>query len=104
MKRILCLFLCVCLYVSMMVFPVGAATQSHTDTLEPSAVIAICFGIGLAVGLITVGVMTSQLKSVRHQYGADSYTDAGSLDVTCAKDVYLYRTVTRTERPKNSKK
>ena len=104
MKRILCLFLCACLCVGMMVFPVGAATQSRTDTVEPSAVIAICFGIGLTVGLITVGVMASQLKSVRHQHGADSYTDQGSLDLTCAKDVYLYRTVTRTQRPKSNKK
>jgi len=59
-------------------------------------------GVGLIVGLITVFVMKSKLKSVRRQNHANVYVRSGSLDVTRAEDLYLYRTVTRTAKPQNN--
>lgn len=57
--------------------------------------------IGLVLGLIVTGVMRSQLKSVRSQAAASDYVKAGSMHVTQQQDLFLYRTVNRTERPKD---
>lgn len=64
--------------------------------------VLICAVIGIAAGLITVLVMRSQLKSVRAQRYAGSYVVPGSLNITNSRDIYLYRNVTRRERPKSN--
>lgn len=58
--------------------------------------------IGLVVAGISVWVMASKLKSVHRQAAARNYLKDGSLDVTESRDIFLYRTVTRTPRPKES--
>ena len=58
--------------------------------------------IGLVIAGISVGVMASKLKSVHRQNTARNYLKEGSLDVTVSRDIFLYRTVTRTARPKES--
>lgn len=59
-------------------------------------------GIGLVIAGISVWVMASKLKSVHRQASARNYLKDGSLDVTVSRDIFLYRTVTRTARPKES--
>lgn len=56
--------------------------------------------IGLATGLIVTGIMRSRLKSVRAQKYAGSYIKDGSMNITVARDIYLYRTISRTAKPK----
>jgi len=58
--------------------------------------------VGFIIALITVSVMKGKLKSVRSKYTATGYEKAGSMQITNSKDIYLYKTVTKTARPKNS--
>lgn len=64
--------------------------------------ILIALVIGVAVGLITVSVMRSKLKSVRPRREAHEYTRPGSMHVTVSRDLFLYRTVHRRPKPKDS--
>ena len=85
-------------------------TQARTDTpydssslpRQPLSIIwiPISLVIGFIIALIAVGIMKSSLKTVRSQAAANSYVKDGSLNVTECRDVFLYCTVDRTERPK----
>ena len=59
--------------------------------------------VGLVVALIVVTTMKSQLKNVRPRREAHEYTRPGSMNVTQSRDLYLYRTVHRRPRPKDSR-
>lgn len=58
--------------------------------------------IGFAIAMIVVFFLKKQLKSVSMQRGAVNYVRPGSMNVTAARDSYLYSTVSRTARPKES--
>lgn len=58
--------------------------------------------IGLGVGLIVALALRSQLTSVKPQETATAYTKPGSLKLTEKNDLYLYHTITRVARPKES--
>ncbi len=58
--------------------------------------------IGLVLALIVTGIMRGQLKSVRGQSAADNYVKSGSLNITYKQDLFLYRNVTRREKPKSN--
>ena len=62
----------------------------------------ISIAIGLVLALIVTGVMKSKLKTVRAQQGAGDYVKPGSLNVTHRQDLFLYRNVHRTPKPKDS--
>lgn len=62
----------------------------------------ICLVIGFVFALIVTGIMKGKLKSVRFQSGASNYVKAGSLNVTHRQDLFLYRDVKRTPRPKST--
>ena len=52
--------------------------------------------------LIPMSVLKGQLKSVRMQAAASSYVRPGSMELRQQRDIFLFRNVTRTERPKNN--
>jgi uncharacterized protein len=54
--------------------------------------------IGIIAGLITAFVMKGQLKSVRKQDSARVYVKKGSMRLTYAQDIFLYRNVERTKK------
>ena len=60
-----------------------------------------CIVIGIVVAFIVTLIMKGQLKSVRQQKTASNYVVDGSFRLTGRSDVFLYRNVTRRERPKN---
>ncbi len=66
----------------------------------------IWFFIGPAIGAIasffSVGKMKGDLKTVRSKPDAAGYTKPGSMNITNSSDVFLYRRVTRTARPKET--
>lgn len=64
--------------------------------------IFIGLAVGLGVGLTVTGIMRASLKSVRQQRYAGNYVKDGSLKITDARDIFLYRTVTRVAKPKES--
>ncbi len=71
---------------------------------EPLSVIWIAISLftGLVIALIVVGTMKGALKTVRPQGTAGSYIKHGSMNVTQCRDLFLYRNVVRTPRPKNN--
>ncbi len=64
--------------------------------------IFISLFVGLVFALIVVGSMKGELKTVRSQGAASSYIKHGSMHVTQSRDLFLYRRVVRTPRPKNN--
>lgn len=68
----------------------------------PVLLIPISLLAGFVIALIVVGVMKSQLKSVRSQAAANCYVVPESMVVTDNLDLFLYSNVTRTEKPKNN--
>lgn len=58
--------------------------------------------IGLVIALIVTGIMKGKLKSVRMQAAAASYVKANSLHITESRDMFLYHTVDRREKPKSN--
>lgn len=58
--------------------------------------------IGVIVGFISVGVMKSKLKSVRYNYRADDYIMRDTFRVTVSREIFLYRNIIRTPRPKSN--
>ena len=60
------------------------------------------FVIGLVVAFIVVSVMKGKLKSVRSADNAREYVRKDSFKLTHSRDLYLYSTVTRIARPKNT--
>ena len=66
--------------------------------------IIICLLVGIVVAFIAVGAMKAQLKSVGSQSAAANYIRSGSMVITEQEDLFLYRNVSRTPRPKNNNK
>ncbi len=62
----------------------------------------IALAVGLIAALITVSVMRSKLKSVRPRREAHEYTRPGSMQVTRSRDLFLYRTIHRRPKPKDT--
>lgn len=63
----------------------------------------VFFLIGLVVALIVTGVMRSKLSSVSFQTGAANYVRENSLKLNTSRDIYLYRTVTKTPIPQETR-
>lgn len=68
----------------------------------PMIWIPISIVIGVLLALIIVGSMKGKLKTVRTQAAANSYLKKDSLNITESSDLFLYHTVTRSEKQKDS--
>lgn len=64
--------------------------------------LVIALIIGAVVGIIVVLIFKAQLKSVRSKDHADAYVRPGSMNITLARDIFLYRNVTRRPKPQNN--
>ena len=62
----------------------------------------IALMVGLVAGLITAKSLKGQLKTVRQKNEAKSYIKAGSMNLQTQNDVFLYRDVRRTPKPKDN--
>lgn len=58
--------------------------------------------IGAIIAFVITGYMRMQLKTVRKQMSAMSYVKDGSMNITNSRDMFLYRRVTRTAKPKDT--
>ena len=85
-----------------MVVGLAAALALRGEPEAVSGALALALGIGLALAWVVVHVMQSQLRSVAFQENAASYVREGSMKLTNQRDLFLYRDVHRTERPKES--
>lgn len=64
--------------------------------------LVIALVIGLVAALIVTGIMRGQLKSVMHKPAAEDYLKQGSLQITNATELFLYRNLSRQAKPKNN--
>ena len=64
--------------------------------------LVIALVIGIAAGLIVSFVLKGQLKTVRKQDKANVYVKPGSMNVTTRSDIFLYRSVTRSQKSSSS--
>ena len=83
--------------------PLDYPTDSRSGK-EPLSLkwIPISIVIGVVIALIVVACMKAKLKTVRFQPAASNYVKSGSMNLTGSSDLYLYSTVSRTERPKDN--
>ncbi len=88
---------------------VTAAREGHpydVDNMPKEPFSIVYLGVALVIGLVTAlivtGVMKGQLKSVAPQRDATDYVRQGSMKLTNQRDLFLYRDVHRTERPKET--
>lgn len=63
--------------------------------------IPISLVVGIVISLTTVSMMKASLKTVRFQPEAKNYVRTGSLNITQSRDLFLYRTVNKTEKQKD---
>lgn len=71
------------------------------EPLSP-AWILVSLIVGLILSCTTVGKMKAKLVTVRTQAAADSYIKPGTLNINDSREMFLYRSVTRTQKPKNN--
>ena len=77
------------------------ASSSKISPL-PLIYLPICLVIGIIIALVVVGSMKASMKSVHMQATANTYTKDGSFNLTDSSDIFLYREVKSTPRPKNN--
>ena len=66
--------------------------------------ILIAIVVGVVLALIVTGVMRAQLKSVHMQHSAVFYEKPEGLQLTRKNDVFLYKTLDKTAKPKEQPK
>ena len=79
----------------------AANGEPYTEPFSPIWIL-ISLGIGLVLAFLCTMGMRAQLKSVRPQDSAVDYVRQGSMALTRSNDIFLYHTVTRTEKPKDN--
>ena len=75
--------------------------KNEKKEFNPVKTFLISLAISLIIALIVVGSMKSQMKSVRRQSGAASYTKNNSFKLEINNDTYLYNEIEKTARPKS---
>ena len=87
-------------------------TQAKTDKpydkgnlpKEPISIflIPIVIGIGMLIARFIVKETENQLETVRPALAANSYIKENSLNITKSEDQFLYNTVNKTAKPKET--
>jgi uncharacterized protein len=72
------------------------------EPFAPGAALFLSFIVAFVIALIYVCILRLQLRSVKKQTAASVYVRPGSLNVTHARDIFLYRTVSKTARETSS--
>lgn len=83
-------------------FTADDTSKEPTTFLDILFYIFVALVVGFLIALIAVLAMKGQLKSVRFQSQANNYIKEGTFRLTESTDTFLYRTVTRTARPKEN--
>ncbi len=79
------------------------ADHIPTEPFSHVGALLIAVAVGFVTALIATGTMRLQLHSVGSEAGADGYMKKSGLRLTREHELFLYRSVTRTERPKPQK-
>lgn len=73
-----------------------------TEPFSHVGALMIAVVLGFVIALIATGIMRLGLHSVHSQPAADSYMKKSNLRLTREYELFLYKNVTRTEKPKES--
>ena len=87
-------------YVELLTFMLG-----HDRLPMQPATAGFCFVVGLVAGLIAASVVVGKMKSamkIRQETFAQSYLVDGSFRLTGSSHHYLYSTVSKTAKPKDT--
>ena len=83
----------------------NAAAVDLKEAITPHLkwyMLPLAVGIGFVIALLIMLSVKKKLTSVAMQRGAASYVRPGSMNVTQSRDTFLYNTVSRTAKPKDS--
>ena len=103
MKRLIAALLCIAM-VAALSLPVLAAEATPANKFDQMTdeeiwmFVLIVIGVGAAIGLITILVMRSGMKTAVFQRGAREYIDHGTYQLHTCRDIYLYSNTTRVRR------
>lgn len=87
-------------YVDDENYPVDENIVEEEKGINNEVWIPLSIVMGCAISLIIMMMYKSQLKSVKSESRADDYLM--DMKLVKSQDIFLYRTVTRTMRPKNT--
>lgn len=74
--------------------------ESAGSGFSPGAFLPVALLFGFLIALIPMGVLKSQLNAVHMQTGAVLYQKTDGVRITDAKDLYLYRNLTKKPIPR----
>ena len=99
MKKLAVLVLCVAMMfcLSVTAFAEGGGSGGGIDV----GAVVIGAIIGVVIAVIVMLVLKGQLKSVKMQHAAANYIKQGSMKVTTAREIYLYKKVRSFEKARN---
>lgn len=94
------------LFYMLFFLVIGGAAFGLTFWLSESAPVGAIVGVlsGALFALLILLIMRRANKNVKFQYGAANYVRDNSLRILERKELYLYRTVSKTPRPKSNSK
>ena len=92
------------LFYMLFFLVIGGAAFGLTFWLSESAPVGAIGGVlsGALFALLILLIMRRANKNVKFQYGAANYVRDNSLRILERKELYLYRTVSKTPRPKSN--
>ena len=82
------------------VIHIGSSSHENDGFVFGRVVISILFGFLIAC--LIVAAWKKKLQNVEFKSGASDYLSPGSFNLTVQKDIYLYRNVVRTPKPKEN--
>jgi len=92
------------LFYMLFFLVIGGVAFGLTFWLSESALVGAIVGVlsGALFALLILLIMKRANKNVKFQYGAANYVRDNSLRILERKELYLYRTVSKTPRPKSN--
>ena len=82
----------------------GTESDSEADSdseRNPLKSFIISLIIGIVIAAVSVGIMWSQMKTVRSQSGASNYEKRDTFKLRESTDTFLYKRLDKTPKPQN---
>ena len=86
-------------YLEMIDYPLSGKDLPR-DASETFFYVGVCFAVGLITAFVSTSVMRSKMNPVKCSAAANSSIVDGSFNLTRSGDYFLYKTVSKTARPK----
>ena len=98
MKKLVSLLLAAAMMFCMSATAFAAGSGGSDGGVLP---IVIGAAVGVVVAVIIMLCLKGQLKSVHMEHAARNYIKQGSFHLTTSREIYLYKKLDRTEKPKD---